>query len=642
MGNAGSGGRAAVRPLSQNERLEGHLGTAVMALRRTYAHLALNPDAHGGLVPRKALEEHFQFFSTNMSVEGREDHSSKGTLLASVAQNLAPSLVDRAFGGKDKLDWIDFLKGTIICCKEPSGASRLNLLISVFAKFPDPDSNKTKEKLTEKKVVEEGERGGKEEGKDKEGEGRKGQERISKKGEGGGEVEEEIGLDLNLEEGWFDTQSLENFLLICWLLFCHVKSGGKKTESMRGSLRLIDVDPIIEGIREDLEKDEPKKSQKGYKKEDGSNGEEPKMPANKIASWILLYLPGLCDCLSDFVNLKLIEEAPDEQAASLVERSRSRSHSSSPENRQNRSSLSEEEANGPKEEEEEAEEGKESMAASPGLLSTGSSFVLGLSLRGAMASTLLGISCEADGWRKYHPQLLYRASTSGRGVRQLLSRVEGYRDPVLFLFSASTRPSEGEEERQTSKGGEREAGERWSMAVVLPTGLENRETFYGGSGCSMLVLQPRVKAFRPLGRESNFVYSHSRLPGARYSSSNHSTVTAVAFGGSVGRERVVLDSELETVTLRHHTSCRTYQPGGILPTQGYSPLVSSLEEVEVWGMGGPEASRKLEAYLQRETLFTEQRAKIDMKKFAANWESSPDKMMLDMVSDPNKPSREER
>lgn len=106
-------------------------------------------------------------------------------------------------------------------------------------------------------------------------------------------------------------------------------------------------------------------------------------------------------------------------------------------------------------------------------------------------------------------------------------------------------------------------------------------------------------------------------------------------------------------------------------SQGYLPLEASVLDVEVWGLGGRSAKEVQNANQKREDLFTEQRRKvttthlnslynifvtyyikicvvilcsclqIDLKTFS-NWEDSPEKMMMDMMSNPNTVRREER
>ena len=104
--------------------------------------------------------------------------------------------------------------------------------------------------------------------------------------------------------------------------------------------------------------------------------------------------------------------------------------------------------------------------------------------------------------------------------------------------------------------------------------------------------------------------------------------------------------------------------------QGYLPVEASVLDVEVWGLGGEATKRQQNVYKKREDIFSEQRRKVliranlnhlpcsywnvhvcpqyshflfqvDLKTFAS-WEDSPEKMMMDMMSDPNTVQREDR
>jgi len=105
--------------------------------------------------------------------------------------------------------------------------------------------------------------------------------------------------------------------------------------------------------------------------------------------------------------------------------------------------------------------------------------------------------------------------------------------------------------------------------------------------------------------------------------------------------------------------------------QGYLPVEASVLDVEVWGLGGEATKRQQNVYKKREDIFSEQRRKVllranlnhslctsllkcasmltifhflfqvDLKTFAS-WEDSPEKMMMDMMSDPNTVRREDR
>nr|XP_023873864.1 uncharacterized protein LOC111986459 [Quercus suber] len=74
--------------------------------------------------------------------------------------------------------------------------------------------------------------------------------------------------------------------------------------------------------------------------------------------------------------------------------------------------------------------------------------------------------------------------------------------------------------------------------------------------------------------------------------------------------------------------------------KGFLPVEALISEIEVWGLGGKAAKEVQSSYKKREEFFTEQRRKVDLKTFGS-WDESPEKMMMDMISDPNAVQRED-
>lgn len=61
------------------------------------------------------------------------------------------------------------------------------------------------------------------------------------------------------------------------------------------------------------------------------------------------------------------------------------------------------------------------------------------------------------------------------------------------------------------------------------------------------------------------MYSHLHPKGRVYDP--HPKPVGVAFGGSVGNERIFIDEDFAKVTVRHHAADKTYQPGSLFPNQ---------------------------------------------------------------------------
>ena len=68
------------------------------------------------------------------------------------------------------------------------------------------------------------------------------------------------------------------------------------------------------------------------------------------------------------------------------------------------------------------------------------------------------------------------------------------------------------------------------------------------------------------GKEKNFMYSHLHAPGYEAKPKP----VGLAFGGSIGNERVFLDEDFSKIIVRHHAYDKTYQPGPLFPNQVHS------------------------------------------------------------------------
>ncbi|KAJ8436731.1 hypothetical protein Cgig2_027402 [Carnegiea gigantea] len=272
------------------------------------------------------------------------------------------------------------------------------------------------------------------------------------------------------------------------------------------------------------------------------------------------------------------------------------------------------------------------------LLTCGRAWALSLSQRSSLSEGIFRICfpCNDD---VIEESLLYRvvrevrngsalnpkSYVHGKGMNRFWSNVEGYHGPLLLLISAIL------DESSESTG-------KWIIGGLIQEGLENRDVFYGSGGC-LYSMYPVFHVFTASGKEHNYLYSHLH-PAVRVYERNPKPL-GIGFGGSIGNERVFIDEDFAKVTIRHHAVDKTYQPGSLFPTQDFLPVEASILEVEVWGLGGKTAKEVQISYKKREELFTEQRRKVDLKTFGS-WEDSPEKMMMDMISNPNTVRREER
>uniref|UniRef100_A0A2N9EE08 TLDc domain-containing protein n=1 Tax=Fagus sylvatica TaxID=28930 RepID=A0A2N9EE08_FAGSY len=261
------------------------------------------------------------------------------------------------------------------------------------------------------------------------------------------------------------------------------------------------------------------------------------------------------------------------------------------------------------------------------LLTCGRAWAISLTLRSTMNEEILRLCFPSDG-DGTDENLLYQSSLHGRGLNRFWSKIEGYKGPLLILVSASNGDShEGSTDVK-----------KWIIGSLTQNGFENRNMFYGSSG-SLYAISPVFQVFSSTGKEKNFVYSHVHPTGKIYEPQRKPV--GIAFGGTMGNERIFVDEDFAKVTVRHHATDKTYQPGSLFPDQGFLPVEALISEVEVWGLGGSAVKQVQSSYKKREELFTDQRRKVDLKTFAS-WDDSPEKMMMDMVSDPNAVRREDR
>ncbi|CAN6482569.1 unnamed protein product [Victoria cruziana] len=317
---------------------------------------------------------------------------------------------------------------------------------------------------------------------------------------------------------------------------------------------------------------------------------------DKVNKWALTVVPALSNCFTRYVNermqtIKSVMQADLEPCAHL------------------------------------ASDFPAKEAYSPCLLTCGRAWAISLTLRNWSCEELMA-TCVSGGSLGTSENLLYRSSVHGKGLNRFWSNVEGYQAPLLMLVAAST--SDAHEENISSR--------QWVIGMLVQQGFENRDVYYGSPGF-IYALHPVFRACAWTGRDKNFVYSHLRATGRAYEANPRPV--GIGFGGCVGNERVFIDEDFARINVRHHAFDKTYQPGSLVPDQGYLAVEGSILDVEVWGLGDKSAKQGQNAYKKREVLFTEQRRKVDLKTFG-NWEDSPEKMLLNMVSDPNKNQREER
>ncbi|KAL2651281.1 hypothetical protein R1flu_019409 [Riccia fluitans] len=400
----------------------------------------------------------------------------------------------------------------------------------------------------------------------------------------------------NVDVGFLTGAQFKDFLHICWLFMCHARLPAEGVAVAELEVSLPKADFLLSAAFSAC-----KLKSKGEMSQ-GQSMLEAVLSASELSSWVLATIPSLTECLVRFVRAQL-SRFPAFSKANVAE-----------ENASNQIARKGESGTCPQDGEEKSLSKKDGL-----LLHSGTAWAVGLSLRDhAAAEILFRASCGIiESPNSELPTLLYRSSVHGSGLNRFWTCVDGYHAPVLVLISAHTQ-----EESST--------GTALVIGALIVRGFENKTVAYGASGSFLYTVEPVFCPFRASGKEKYYVYSHKHTAGAVYSAQK--SVEGIGFGGSYGKERVWLNEDFATLTVRHHAVDKTYQPGALVPGQGFSQITAKVLEVEIWGLGGDKAEEEQAKFLKRENLFSEQRRKVDLASFG-NWENSPEKMMMDMILD---------
>jgi hypothetical protein len=318
-------------------------------------------------------------------------------------------------------------------------------------------------------------------------------------------------------------------------------------------------------------------------------GSDLQLPVVKVHMWALKTVPNLPDCLSDFFHARLRKSVTPEEKLEPSCSSVTDTPTTTTSMGHNR------------------------------LLTRGRAWAISLALRSSTSEEVLNLCFDED-----NDNIIYRSSLNGKGMNRFWSNVEGYKGPLLILVAASSVDNNDKEAK------------KWIIGVLTDQGVENKDAFYGTSA-NLFAIDPVFHIFSSSGKEKNCVYTHLHKAG-RYDA--HPKPVGIGFGGSTGNERVFIDDDFNKIIVRHHAVDKTFEHGSLFPDQGFLPVEASLMEIEVWGLGGHKAKDVQNKFKKREELFTAQRRKVDLKTFG-NWEDSPEKMMMAMMSNPNAVRRRE-
>lgn len=333
------------------------------------------------------------------------------------------------------------------------------------------------------------------------------------------------------------------------------------------------------------------------------------VPAGKLFSWMLLSIPGLSDSLFQYVQARLRRAASKFQNLSAAKSDDEGCHTVDEDLGRSIDGVVEK-----------------------GLLTASVAWAIGLSQPNVIGCNLLSCSFSSNDKSLC---LLYRSSLHGWGMNRFWAHVEGYQGTVLLLIHGISLQN-AEESMETDP-----ADETWLLGAIVSDGFENKFSYYGSTGCCLFALDPVMQPFRCTGRGSNYVYSHAHVANTFHNAQLLQRPDGIGFGGENGKERLWINDDFSQLIVRHHAVDKTYQPGLLLPQQESMMVKGKVLKMEAWGLGGKVAKEQQENFQQRENLFSAQKRKVDLKAFG-NWSDSPEKMMMGLVSDPNKVQREER
>eukprot|EP00250_Pteridium_aquilinum_P000904 c11084_g1_i1 orf=105-1715(+) len=386
--------------------------------------------------------------------------------------------------------------------------------------------------------------------------------------------------------GHMTSPELQDLLWLCWLMGCNAY-----THKKDGPLDLPNVEPLVKSAclgcsDNDLAPDT--------------------LLMEKLHKWMLLTVPGLPVCLFDYIQARLHESAAIIQGQIKASSDSDGQHDPEAMMVQASDSLTEHH-----------------------LFDSSVAWAIGLCLPDALGNKILTCSFSLQ---RDAASLLYRSSLHGTGMNRFWVHMEGYQGTVLMLVQGVTAHSVDDNTRE-------ELGEeKWLVGALVKEGFENKNCYYGSRGCCIFALDPVMQPFHPSGMGSNFVYSHSHVATSTSYLQQQKGPEGIAFGGDIGKERLFLDKDFMHLTVRHHAVDKTYESGHLLPNQGYGIIKGKVLDVEVWGLGGAATREKQAKFQDRKNLFVEQKRKIDLR----NWADSPEKMMMNMMSDPNRAQRQER
>ena len=220
---------------------------------------------------------------------------------------------------------------------------------------------------------------------------------------------------------------------------------------------------------------------------------------------------------------------------------------------------------------------------------------------------------EAAEWR-----CLYASRTMGLSMNRFSHHAEGYAGPTLLVALT-------------------ERGELFGAYIDTP--LKQSDKYFGGAQCTLFTLRPSFHVYRATGIAKNYVlYNPPRtgqLSSTAYFSKSDSTTApeVLGFGGQTARFRMCIEDDMKA--LRWHGSDTTYATHAAehgAPRDG----LRQIRALELWGCGGADADKVLQALRERRVRDAGRAGKVDRAAMFGigkgdDWraEDNPDRMILE-------------
>uniref|UniRef100_A0A7R9W6W9 Oxidation resistance protein 1 n=1 Tax=Pseudictyota dubia TaxID=2749911 RepID=A0A7R9W6W9_9STRA len=157
---------------------------------------------------------------------------------------------------------------------------------------------------------------------------------------------------------------------------------------------------------------------------------------------------------------------------------------------------------------------------------------------------------------------LYSLEANGASFNRMEWSVLGYDGPTAILIN--------------TEGGS-------TLGAFASSQWRESHEFFGDSDSFVFQLDPTVAVFRPIGKDSNYMYCNPS-----WAHGNDTHPHGMGFGGTLDSPRLFISEDFNTCMAGYLDS--TYQQGDLLPKEALEKF--QIKALEVWGVGGDEVVSK--------------------------------------------------